>query len=256
MKIFTSLVPRQITDSDSNRQQLAIDSWQKAGFQPVSLNCADEAVQIAELFPQVEVRKVQRDGCGVVGKPVVYVDDLLAAVIAEKSQVSGIVNSDIIFRANVDLPAEMSRLAQKSLVYGCRLDIDSAGDTRGRIYDIGFDYFFLDKKLAAAYPQSGLCMGAPMWDYWMPLICSKLQSPPQFLRNSIAWHISHPQNWDQTINLHMLGELIQHSGLNFGALARVNFDLPDDRGIEALKEFADYILPYLYQHSQMVELAV
>ncbi|MCF6264363.1 MAG: hypothetical protein L3J24_12360 [Xanthomonadales bacterium] len=256
MKIFTSIAPRDKSAGEVDRQQLAIESWLKAGFEPVSLNCKEECRLLIDRFPEVEFREVSRDARVVTGKPLIYVDDFLDAVVTADKAVSGIVNSDIIFRSKTDLPAELSRIATGGLVYGCRLDINSAADTQGRIYDIGFDFFFLDQATASMYPPSKLCMGAPMWDYWMPLICSKLKRPSRFLRNIIAWHVVHEQAWSQQINLHMLGELVQSSKMNFGAISKCDFDSLNQQGVEALQEFAQFILPYLYQNSQMIEADV
>ena len=256
MKIFTSIAPRKLAMGEIDRQQLAIESWLQAGFEPVSLNCTDECEQLLASFPQVEFRQVGRDARKEVGKPLVYIDDLLAAVISADEPVSGIVNSDIIFRSKGDLPTELSRITPGGLVYGCRLDVESATDKQGKIYDIGFDFFFLDKQTASLYPSSKLCMGSPMWDYWMPLINSKFQRPTRFLRNIIAWHVIHEQAWSQQVNLRMLGELVRQSGMDFGAISRADFNTLDERGIAALKEFAELILPYLYQNSQMVEVTV
>ncbi|MBE9549776.1 MAG: hypothetical protein IMF09_10255 [Proteobacteria bacterium] len=256
MKIFTSIAPRKLAPGEVDRQQLAVESWLKAGFEPVSLNCAEECEQLLAVFPQVEFRQVDRDARKEVGKPLIYIDDLLAAVASTDGPVSGIVNSDIIFRNQGDLPAELSRITAGGLVYGCRLDVEAVTDKQGKIYDIGFDFFFLDKQAASLYPSSKLCMGAPMWDYWMPLISSKLQRPTRFLRNIIAWHVIHEQAWSQQVNLRMLGELVRQSGMDFGTLARTDFEQLDERGISALREFAQYILPYLYQQSQMIEIRV
>lgn len=256
MKIFTSIAPRDISATKADRQQLAIESWLESGFEPVSLNCKEECQLLSDRFPQVEFRDVSRDARGVAGKPLIYVDDLLSAVANADEAVSGIVNSDIIFRSKFDLPAEFSRISSGGLVYGCRLDVDSARDTQGRIYDVGFDYYFLDKATASLYPTSELCMGAPMWDYWMPLISSKLKRPTQFLRNIVAWHVVHEQAWSQPVNLRMLGELVRASGMDFGAISSCDFESFDQRGIEALREFSQFILPYLYQNSQVIEFEV
>jgi len=256
MKIFTSIALRKLAAGEVDRQQLAVESWLKAGFEPVSLNCTEECEHLLAVFPQVEFRQVDRDARKETGKPLIYIDDLLVAVATADGPVSGIVNSDIVFRSQGNLPAEFSRITPGGLVYGCRLDVESANDKQGKIYDIGFDFFFLDKNTAGLYPKSKLCMGAPMWDYWIPLISSKLQRPTRFLRNIIAWHVIHEQAWSQQVNLRMLGEVVRQSGMDFGALARVNFDLLDERGISALREFAQYILPYLYEQSEMVEADV
>ncbi len=256
MKIFTSIAPRRLKPGELDRQLLAIESWRKAGFEPVSLNCSVECEQLAGSFSQVEFREVSRDGRALTGKPLVYIDDLLAAVAAESGQVSGIVNSDIIFRSDADLPVELARVTGEGLLYGCRLDIDSPTDTQGKIYDIGFDFFFMNRELAGKFPSSKLCLGAPMWDYWVPLISSKLGYPTAFLRNIIAWHIVHEQAWSQQVNLFMLGELIKQSGLEFAWLNNVDFNSMDQQGINALQEFSQYILPYLFQNSQMVEAQV
>lgn len=256
MKIFTSIAPKDISSVEVDRQQCAIESWLDAGFEPVSLNCKEECQLLSDRYPKVEFREVPRDARAVMGKPLVYVDDFLSAVLTADEVVSGIVNSDIIFRSKFDLPTEFSRIASGGLVYGCRLDVESSTDKQGRIYDVGFDFFFLDQMLADRYPASGLCMGAPMWDYWMPLICSNFKQPTRFLRNIVAWHVTHEQAWSQPVNLRMLGELVRASGMDFGAISRCDFENFDQGGIQALREFAQYILPYLYQNSQMIEFEV
>lgn len=256
MKVFTSIVPRKLCFGEVDRQQLAIESWLKAGFEPVSLNCAEECEQLVGSFSEVEFRETLRDGSAEMGKPLIYIDDILAAVAAESGHISGIVNSDIIFRSAGNLPAELARVTGEGLIYGCRLDISSPADTQGKIYDIGFDFFFLNRELAGKFPSSKLCLGAPMWDYWVPLISSKLGYSTAFLRNIIAWHIVHEQAWSQQVNLFMLGELIKQSGLEFAWLNNVDFNTLDQQGINALHEFSQYILPYLFQNSQMVEAQV
>ena len=256
MKIFTSIAPRKLALGEVDRQQLAIESWVEAGFEPVSLNCPEEYEQLTAGYSQVEFREILRDGRAETGKPLIYVDDLLAAVAAESSPVSGIVNSDIIFRSTGNLPAELARITASGMVYGCRLDIQSATDTQGKIFDIGFDFFFLNRELAGRFPVSKLCMGAPMWDYWMPLICKKMGHSPAFLRNIIAWHVIHEQAWSQQVNLLMLGELVRESADLAAILDGVDFTTLDNQGINALQKFSQFILPYLFQHSQMVEAEV
>jgi len=247
MKIFTSIAPRK-TDT----QRLAIESWIENGFQPVSMNSAAEIERLAPLFPEVKFIRAHRDATELAGKPLIYIDDLLEAMAASGDKVCGLVNSDIIFRSHRNLPEWFHYAAVDGLVYGSRMDVDQPGDTAGEIYQVGFDYFFMDAVTAAGYPPTALSMGAPMWDYWAPLVAILRGRNCGKVDEVFAYHVRHEAEWDNTFNIRMMKEIIDHSGIEFEGIEGVDFSTLNSASGTVLHQFAQFILSFLASHSKPV----
>jgi len=247
MKIFTSIAPRKI-----EIQQRALKTWVDAGFQPVSLNSPAEIEQLATPFPKVEFIETDRDATAITGKPFVFIDDLFAALAASGEEVSGLVNSDIIFRSSLDLPKLFHERAAGGLVFGSRMDINQPQDTAGELFRIGYDYFFIDTATARGYPPTSLSMGAPMWDYWTPLIPVLKGSNCSLMNGVCAFHVRHEQNWDNKLNIRMMKEIIDHSGIEFEGIAGVDFNTDDKSRVKILRQFAQFIVPFLETNSRLV----
>lgn len=247
MKIFTSIAPRGI-----EKQQHAVRSWAEHGFEPHSLNTGDEIFLLRTRFPEVRFIEVERNAMDTIGKPFVFVDDLLSACRNSGDPVSGIVNSDIFFRAPVDLPALFAEHAANGIVYGSRVDLESCEARTGQVYEVGFDFFFMDRDTAGLYPRTKLCMGAPMWDYWAPLIPILRGRPCRFLNAMVAFHVVHEQAWDNEINIRMMHEIIQYSGIEFEGIDGVDFTTHNHASGRVLHEFAQFITPFLAQNSEPV----
>jgi hypothetical protein len=247
MKIFTSIAPRKIAI-----QQHAVDSWLEAGFQPVSLNSATEISLLRAPFPKVEFIETSRDAASIMGKPLVFFDDLTAAIAASGPGVSGIVNSDIILRSVHPLPDLFKEKAAAGLVYGTRVDIDEPKSTFGEEYTAGFDYFFMNSATARCYPPTRLSMGAPMWDYWAVLVPLLKGVVCRRMNEMCAFHIRHEQQWDHQLNILMLKEILDHSGIEFEGIQGVDFSTENDASKRILSQFGHFILPYLESGSSPV----
>jgi len=244
MRIFTSLAPYAF-----EKQSRAIRSWCQHGFKPCSLNRQFEIEALQADYPEVTFIKVERDAHDIVGKPLVYFDDFLGAINAGSDSVAGIVNSDIIFGSESNLPELFGKHAENGLVYGSRIDINNPTDTEGQVYFQGFDFFFMDRSITGIYPPTQLCMGAPMWDYWVPIMviikrlgCKKLKTP-------FAYHVKHPQQWDDALNIRMMREIVEHSGLNFADAGQVDFSSMNENSMRLLIRFGHSIIPYLKANS-------
>lgn len=107
--LFTSIPPK-ISRLDAKRgeigevyQQDCIASWQRAGFEPISVNSTNEA------YPH-SLRKIPvgRDASVITGRPQVYFSDLLAAASIEaQGRPFALVNSDLILTTTADLSARV-----------------------------------------------------------------------------------------------------------------------------------------------------
>jgi hypothetical protein len=247
MKIFTSIAPQKISI-----QQRAVESWLAMGFQPVSLNSAEEIDVLRDSFAAVEFINTHRNAEALAGKPLILVDDLFAAIAASGPGVSGLVNSDIIFRSTSPLPDIFREQAAGGLVYGTRIDIDEPEDTFGDEYSVGFDYFFMDAEIARCYPPTRLSMGAPMWDYWAVLVPMLKGINCRRMNAICAFHLRHEQQWDNELNIRMLKEVLDHSGIQFEGISGVDFSTENALSKRVLTQFGHFVLPYLEANSSPV----
>jgi glycosyltransferase involved in cell wall biosynthesis/ADP-heptose:LPS heptosyltransferase/tetratricopeptide (TPR) repeat protein/ubiquinone/menaquinone biosynthesis C-methylase UbiE len=192
LTVATSIAPGQLA-----KQVNAIESWIKLGFDVVSLNCKDEIETLKGVFPNVRFIQTKRDARGIIGRPFVYLDDILEYLKQTDSEIYGIVNSDIYLSGDENVVSFIRSQAKNSLVYGARTEIDSLANLNGPVYERGFDFFFFDKSLISHFPKSDFCIGATWWDYWMPIILILAGCPVKKLVSPFAYHVTHPYKWDE-----------------------------------------------------------
>ncbi|MBP2655276.1 MAG: glycosyl transferase group 1 [Firmicutes bacterium] len=182
--IVTSLSLDNITN-----EQLAIKSWQQAGFKVIAMNTADDIARLSPLFPDIEFIPASRDASARYGKPYIYFRDLVDCCVNLPSAISGIAKADII------LPPELmpfvAQEGQGSIIFGSRLDTDSADLATGDEHSGGFDYIFFDKSVANYYPRESFCLGLYWWDYWAVLMPIAAGVTAKRLELPIAKHVRH-----------------------------------------------------------------
>jgi hypothetical protein len=193
--IATSLAPCKGIEV----QREAIRSWQKIGFSVVSVNCEEEIFLLKPYFPTIEFVRVFNDARNQYGKPYVFFDDVMTSLWKQDSTICGIVNSDIHL-VKAELYSFLLKEAVGSFVYGSRIDVEKLTSTGGEVVQEGFDYFFFDKSVIAAYPSSALCMGLPCWDYWVILAPLFAGIPVKKVMTPHAYHIKHKVNWNNAIS--------------------------------------------------------
>lgn len=195
MTIATSLAPCKEMDI----QREAVCSWQKIGFTVISVNCEEEITILKPHFPTIEFVRVFKDARKQYGKPYVYFDDIITVLLKQDCKVCGIVNSDIQL-VKTELYSLLLKEAVGSLIYGSRTDVEKLTSTGGEVVQEGFDYFFFDKSVIAAYPPSAFCLGLPCWDYWAILAPLFSGIPVKKVMTPHAYHIKHKVNWNNEIS--------------------------------------------------------
>lgn len=192
LTIYTSLMPRRL-----DVQKAAIDSWLRAGFVVRSVNIRKEIDELAPSFPNIDfIEFVSEDGFLV---PIAHLCHLMAA---DENPIVGLVNSDIIFLDPKKLLRTLQTEHRHSLVFGHRYDLQSPADTIGRPYREGFDYFFMEREDWRKLAGTHLLMGAPWWDYWVPLVARMHGLVLKKPRDAQIVHIMHPFTYDTKISLH------------------------------------------------------
>lgn len=209
--IATSLIPRNI-----EIQKSAIATWRELGFQVISLNHAEEVDAVQKHFPHVPVEAVTNAATKKKGRPYVAFDSFRRALAKAQVEICGIVNSDIFLFTDKGFREFVFEKAKNGLLFGSRIDVDSASSRDGTQYVHGFDYFFFNKSILQIYPPSEFCLGIPWWDYWVPIVpllkgfpCCELVSP-------IAFHVIHDTHWYKEAFL----DLGRHFAVEFKALTK------------------------------------
>ena len=195
IQIATSIAPGPRLDV----QIEAIASWHRHEFRVVSYNEAAEAAPLREAFPDVEFRDAGRTARAQIGKPLVYVSDIVQSLAATSDGVCGLVNSDIFFPEVAGLGAFIEREGAGALILGARLEVGAFNDATGTPDPFGFDYFFFPAAAAQQIPSANFMLGMPLWDYWFPLQLINQGVAAKKLKPPLGRHVSHEGNWAENI---------------------------------------------------------
>lgn len=190
--IATSIAPHKI-----EVQQKALSSWEKLGFSVISVNSGPEIAALGGFFPYVTFKEVNRNASALLGKPLIFFDDILKTLETSGTGICGIVNSDVHLIAGDDYPGFVAKEAQGGLVFGSRIDVDSLDRLEGKEYFLGFDFFFFSRDVIRTYVETKFCLGSPWWDYWAPIVPIIKGLPVKQLITAVAFHIQHPARWSE-----------------------------------------------------------
>jgi len=204
--LVTSVAPH-----NTDNQKLAIESWLQLGFMVSSLNTPSEIEKLKPLFGGVEFIAVNRNAQADCGKPLVYLNDVMAYLGSHGSSVCGLINSDIHLRATPETVQFLLGEARNSIVIANRIDVNTLDDVAGEIYKFGFDAFLFDRAVLEILPSTEFCLGQPWWDYWLAshFINSPQSAPCRFSLKMVAFpfavHVRHEKHWDQGGNYEKYG---------------------------------------------------
>ncbi|MEA2697305.1 MAG: hypothetical protein QOI66_1576, partial [Myxococcales bacterium] len=172
----------------------------------VSINGGDEIEKLTPQFPSVSFRVATRDAQTAAGRPLVSLDDVLAALRDQNRALSGIVNSDIVLGplGGEPLAGALSRMAGEGLAFNKRMDQQTESDPGVR-YDLGIDAFFFGRKLLFGYPATSFFLGLPWWDYFFAAFPLVAGYPVVEINEPIAFHLVHPSLYDVSAHWIPLG---------------------------------------------------
>lgn len=188
--IATSLPPRHLELSKT-----CVRTWLRAGFEVISVNPAEEIRDLERGFPEVRFVPSRRDGREFFGKPLPYIEDMLAALRDSGAEIVGIVNADIALCHEGDFRAFVLEHARGGLLFGPRVDIAAMDAQVASLYRRGFDYYFFDAECLPDLAGSGFCMGAPWWDIYIPHACLMDGMPVRMNLSPVAYHLDHDMHW-------------------------------------------------------------
>ncbi|NEQ35200.1 MAG: glycosyltransferase [Okeania sp. SIO3I5] len=246
------VIVTSIAAGNEKNQLSAIESWQKSGFNVVSLNNEAEINRLEYIYKDVTFYPVKRDAKAIVGRPLIYVDDLLLYLKQYGTKICGIINSDIRLEAGENFLSFISQQAENSVIFGSRVDIDSFELTGGKIYERGFDIFFFDKLLLEEFPISKFCLGLPWWDLWIPSMAIKKGLNSKYLVTPVVYHLKHKINYSndfwQTMGIHFADFFNINLSQKFQEILVTN---PRQLQLE-LTQFAHHTVGNIHQKTEKV----
>jgi hypothetical protein len=198
MIAITSISP---SHKNFDSQLKAIDSWQKAGYEVVSLNALEE-IENLKGFKGVKFIPTDRHNKRIFGKPYVIVSAIIDYLKDVKSEYSLIINSDIIIHDSDNVTDKLKTWSKDGIIIMNRRDFEQ-DINNSKVYELGFDGFFINEKFLSVFPQTLLCLGQCHWDFWLPYIASIEGVKLLNLNEPYIYHKLHNvqysrQNWERT----------------------------------------------------------
>lgn len=202
MIAITSIAPGH---KNYDNQINAVNSWIESGYEVVSMNSNEEIEGLKEKFANVKFVSTNRHNKKMFGKPYVIVSAILDYLLEVKSEYSLIVNSDIIINDKSGYTKKLNDISKDGIVIINRYDYDENIEA-AKIYEEGFDGFFISEKFLSVFPQTLLCLGQCHWDYWLPYTASI--NGANIIKSKVPYlfHKKHPvqysvENWTRTAEI-------------------------------------------------------
>ncbi len=214
--IATSIAPGGRVDV----QRRAVESWRQAGLTFVSLNSPAEIERLAGDFPDVDFIPQLRDARLAVGKPVIYINDILQHFRESGADRFGISNSDIFVNGTV---MDFVNDQPEDAFIACpRTEVDDFGASSGSLDPLGYDAFFFGRATLPVWNETQFCLGMPFWDHWFPMMPLLAGHTCLKLHSAAFQHIPHPVSRDDSFfmfNDHFAGHMataMQDNTIGFG----------------------------------------
>lgn len=199
MIAITSLSP---SHKNFENQRIAVSSWIDHGFKVISLNSEAEIEALKE-FSDVDFVRTTRTNEVLFNRPYVTISaiiDHLKTIHDEDHFL--ILNSDLIIKDSGKTTEYLKEISENCVTVIHRCDFNDKLHEH-KVYELGFDGFFIHKKWLNIFPQSVLCLGQCFWDFWLPYQCVLANVPVYKLKEPYIYHKRHAiqyttQEWMST----------------------------------------------------------
>jgi hypothetical protein len=204
MNLYTSIPPKVIRfvegeDVGQAWTQMCVNSWRETGYNIYSINSAKESTTVAALYPGINIIETERDGSDKVGRPLVYVSDIISAAKQANEPTFALVNADIMFLK--DAAAILKNWEPAAgFAYSTRLDIDDLKGNNPRLHG-GVDFLILRTADVLELSLPDILFGTPWWDYWLPcsLNCRGVKGRRLSVNNQpVIAHLFHDERWSHS----------------------------------------------------------
>jgi hypothetical protein len=184
MVIITSLSPFH---SNFDSQIDCVKSWKQFG-KVYSLNTYTEIDQMRLIYENdVTFIETEKTIKYLVGKNLITINAMVDLAIQLEEDLL-LINSDITIDS-------LPELKQDGITIFSRWDYtDHYGDSK--MFQSGFDGFFVPKTFLSILPHSIFAMGNPWWDFNLPLRYMEKNIPVYWEQQKYMFHKIHPTQYD------------------------------------------------------------
>jgi hypothetical protein len=201
MNLYTSIPPkvgRVVNGQDVGLiwTRMCIDSWMRAGYTVMSVNSRHEAGRVREMYPDVTVLEVERDGQEITGRPQVYLSDMLAYAVKSDQPFFAIANADVLIMTDASESLNGWH-PEEGFAYSNRLDIADLNGANPQLHG-GVDFVIVNANDLLGLEFPDFLFGTPWWDYWLPLALNcKGVKGHRLTQNSlpVIAHLFHQDQW-------------------------------------------------------------
>ena len=269
MNLYTSIPPRVsrlVNGQDVGQAwtQMCVNSWKDAGYTIYSVNSDKESAKVAELYPDINIIETVRDGFEKVGRPLVYVSDIINLAKHSNESAFAIVNADIMFLKDAGSILKNWE-PEEGFAYSTRLDIDDLSGNNPRLHG-GVDFIILRTSDLVDLSLPDILFGTPWWDYWLPcsLNCRGVKGRRLSVNNKpVIAHLFHDERWSHsdfldnfTLFITEISKIVQHrDSLSPDTyLVDQQTGLPGDM-LKVALEFARASSGMIHLHNPLLELS-
>ncbi len=172
-----------------------IDSWQKCGFRPITINAESEATSHIIPDSKIESIRLARSAEAKYGKPVLYLADFLSAICSEAEGPIAITNADILLHLKPSDYDLFKQIEPGSCFVSKRIDIEMPEVLSGSEFKHGYDFFVFHSADLRTIQAHSFALGMPWWDHFLPLAmylkgCKSIRVSEPFV-----YHLSHTEQW-------------------------------------------------------------
>lgn len=180
-----------------NQYQLAcIDSWQQAGFYPISVNSQQEIDGASKNTHAVCYKSVNRDAGELLGKPLIFVNDMLNVADTIADGPVAIANADILLMNTSTTLDTIRDIKPGQCLVIKRFDIESMESKEGIEDTQGYDFFAFHSTDIPKYTDTQFIFGVPWWDHYFPLRMAMHGIKIMTINTPFAFHLNHNERWD------------------------------------------------------------
>lgn len=201
--VLVTSIPPKIKRVGANGEMLGIeymqscvDSWIDSGFTPISVNSRREFATTPNHIKGVEYIFVDRDANAFVGKPLVYIQDMLRIGANRSEGFFVLTNADILLKGSKDIFESLSGICSGQFIAERRFDIPSTDCVSGVKFTDGYDFFAFNSEDILGYSDDGFVFGIPWWDHYLPLKMALAGFNKIEIAKPFVYHLEHDERWD------------------------------------------------------------
>lgn len=177
-------------------QRLCIRSWFDSGLTPKTVNSVRESVNPVAAEMGVVHIGIEKDATDEVGKPLVYLQDLIDTAALADGPVL-ITNADIILNLDAGELERIRSLQPGEAFFARRLDVSDTDAGQGDIFEHGIDLIGVHSRTLQGLDCGRYVLGMPWWDHYVPIaLLAQGVRQVNFLRPEAVVHLLHDERWN------------------------------------------------------------